>query len=211
MIALLLSSFLAHAETPVINVTVVAPVATDEADYDVRVPTSQNGVSIVIGSDCKVALTGKNLSAKKVGQLAGEIEAAKSDCLDAKAKRASMAQRDAAAATLTTAQATLVASAAIPVANGGSVSFTAKPDGTMTLDTGPVAETRAAFQAYGQMGVVGGPVDMASYRRVQARIGFAMPQAQTVVPSPAASISEEAELRRALEAKQALIEELSGS
>lgn len=104
MIALIASYLLAsvlvpsaHAETPpaaVVNVTVVAPVVTDEASDATEVPTSQYGVSLVIGSNCTVKVTGKNMSPVKAAAVVSEIESAKALCLAAKAKRDDKARAD---------------------------------------------------------------------------------------------------------------------
>lgn len=215
MLLVLLSFFFsARAEEPVqpvITAKVVAPVATDEAAYDQSVRDPQYGVNLVAGSNCNFAVKANGLTAAKAALLATALQEAKAECLAAQRERASAAQRDAANATLTSAEATLISAAAIPAANGGSVSFSAKPDGTVSLDTGAVAEIRASYQAYGQVLGGGGLVNPRDWLLTQSRMGLSGPQVQTVAPQPAASTGNEAELRRALEAKDALIRELSGS
>lgn len=219
---LLLSSFvsMAHAETPttgttgtVVNVTYVAPVVTDEASDATEIPTSQYGVSLVIGSNCIVKVTGRNLSPVKAGQLAGEIETAKAECLAAKARRDDKARADKVAADRSASENTLIAAGAELVKKGGSVDYAAEADGDVRFVSGPAAETRAAFQAYGQMGVVGGTVDMAAYRRVQARVGLALPQVQTVPPPAASTTDADAlgECQQALAKKGKMLEECNGS
>ncbi len=202
---------LARAEEPVITVNVIAPVKTDESAYGQDVRDPQYGGNVVIGSNCNVSVKANGLPAAKLALLITAAQKAKAECLTASTERASGAQRDAAAATLTTAVATVVSAAATPAANGGSVSLSLK-DGDVSLDTGRAAEIRASYRAYGQVLGGGGIVNPRDWLLTQSRMGLSGPQVQAPVAQPAASTSDEvAELRRALEAKNKLIEELSGS
>jgi hypothetical protein len=131
-----------------------------------------------------VSVKASGLPAAKLALLITAAQKAKAECLAASTERASMAQRDAAAATLTTAEATLIASAAIPVASGGSVSFTSKQDGgvtSVTLDTGRAAEIRASYQGYAQV-LGGGVVNPRDWLLTQSRMGLSGPQRQAAPP-----------------------------
>lgn len=147
LLSLILSSLIsaARAEEPTINVTVVAPAVTDEAADATEIPTSQYGVSLVIGSNCSVKVTGKNLSAKKAGQLAGEIEAAKGKCMANKARRDDKARADQVATARSKSEDTLISAGADAVKNGGSVDYSSKANGDLHFVAGPAAE----WSAYG--------------------------------------------------------------
>ena len=223
MIALIASLFLssvlvssAQAETPVtpvINVTVVTTPVTDEASDATEIPTSQYGVSLVIASNCSVKVTAKNLSAVKAGKLVGEVEAAKSQCLTAKAERDEKARRDLASSARSGSENTLIAAGAEAIKNGHSVDYSSKANGDLHFVAGPAAEIGAAYQAYGQIRGVGGIVDSAGYLRTQARIGLAMPQTSlspvaAPVTRPAASTDTDAlgACRTSLKKKGELLE-----
>lgn len=217
--SLLLSSVLvpsAHAETqtaPVINVTVVTPAVTDEASDATEIPTSQYGVSLVIGSNCSVKATGKNMSPAKAGRLALEIEEAKAQCMEAKAKRDDKAHSDQMATARSASEDTLISAGAEAIKNGHSVDYSSKANGDLHFVAGPAAEISAAYQSYGQIRGVGGIVDSAGYLRTQARIGLAMPQTSlgpvaAPVTQPVTNTDDTAlsVCRKALEKKGKLLE-----
>lgn len=195
LVFLLLSSLIsaAHAEETVI-------------------PMPSYGVNVIIGDDCSVKAVG-HVPAAKAGELAEKFGAVESRCLSDKARRDDKARADKKATARSASEDKLLEAGAELVKKGGSIDYSAKADGDIRFVSGPAAETRAAVEAYGQISGVGGMVDMTAFRRVQARVGFALPQAQTISPPPAASAvsADLDECKEALKAKAELIDQLSGS
>lgn len=204
MIALIASYLLAsvlvpsaHAETPpaaVVNVTVVAPVVTDEASDATEIPTSQYGVSLVIGSNCTVKVTGKNMSPVKAAAVVSEIESAKALCLAAKAKRDDKARADQVATARSASLDKLIVSAGEAGEKGVDVRVVT-PD--TTVEMGDHLDWQAYGEAVGDNGYVPGmPVgyvspDQAMLYRLNAGMGAhpavpgaVMPLQQPVVQTP---------------------------